>query len=160
MDDIFDFDTGYDAGSQLELDNYNDFGFEEVQSWQGGNTAPESGEWASGLNESNSGNAASMAGWKYSNGKWTDPSGKSYNLNAPGLMDKLKASGLAKYAGAAGLGALINSLMSQGVEAVGLLQRFPSSWLLASSTQFHLHNPNTHTTLQTKRFVTMSHGPA
>ena len=114
MENIFDFDTGYDAGSQLELDNYNQFGFEEVQPWQGGNTAPESGEWASGLNESNSGNAESMAGWKYENGKWTDPSGKSYNLNSPNLMAKLKASGLAKYAGAAGLGALINSLMNQG----------------------------------------------
>ena len=134
MDDIFDFDTGYDAGSQLELDNYNDFGFEEVQSWQGGNTAPESGEWASGLNESNSGNAASMAGWKYSNGKWTDPSGKSYNLNAPGLMDKLKASGLAKYAGAAGLGALINSLMSQGGGGGGSSAKIPQ--LMASRQQY------------------------
>ena len=111
MDDIFDFDTGYDAGSQNELDNYNAYTYgEEIQPWQGGNTAPESGEWASGLNESNSGNAESMAGWKYSNGQWTDPSGKSYNLNTPGLNAKLKASGLGKYVGAAGLGALLGSL--------------------------------------------------
>jgi len=114
MNDIFDFDTGYSSDSQTELDNYNTYGYEDVQSWQGGNTAPESGEWASGLNEGNSGNAESMAGWKYSNGKWTDPSGKSYNLNAPGLVDKLKASGLGKYAGAAGLGALVGSLMNSG----------------------------------------------
>ena len=115
MDNIFDFDTGYDAGSQLELDNYNNYGFEEVQPWQGGNRDMETGEFYPGLNEGNSGtNAESMAGWKYNNGKWTDPSGKTYNLNTPGLMDKLKASGLAKYAGAAGLGALINSMMNQG----------------------------------------------
>ena len=115
MDDIFDFDTGYDAGSQNELDNYNAYTYgEEIQPWQGGNTAPESGEWASGLNESNSGNAESMAGWKYSNGQWTDPSGKSYNLNTPGLNAKLKASGLGKYVGAAGLGALLGSLANKG----------------------------------------------
>jgi len=111
MGDIFDFDTGYDAGSQSELDDYNTYGYEDVQSWQGGNRDMETGEFYTGLNEANSGtNAESMAGWKYSNGQWTDPSGKSYNLNAPGLMDKLKASGLAKYAGAAGLGALLKIL--------------------------------------------------
>jgi len=115
MENIFDFDTGYDAGSQLELDNYNNYGFEDVQSWQGGNRDMETGEFYPGLNEANSGtNAESMAGWKYENGKWTDPSGKSYNLNSPNLLSKLKASGLAKYAGAAGLGALINSMMSKG----------------------------------------------
>ena len=115
MDNIFDFDTGYDAGSQLELDNYNNFGYEDVQPWQGGSVDAVTGEWSPGLNESNSGtNAASMAGWKYENGKWTDPSGKSYNLNSPNLLSKLKASGLSKYAGAAGLGALVNSLMNQG----------------------------------------------
>jgi len=115
MENIFDFDTGYDAGSQLELDNYNNYGFEDVQSWQGGNRDMETGEFYPGLNEANSGtNAESMAGWKYENGKWTDPSGKSYNLNSPNLLSKLKASGLAKYAGAAGLGALVSSLMSQG----------------------------------------------
>jgi hypothetical protein len=116
MDEInWDLDSGWDSDAQNEFGNYMAYNYgEEIQPWQGGNTAPESGEWAMGLNEANSGNAASMAGWKYSNGKWTDPSGKSYNLNAPGLMDKLKASGLAKYAGAAGLGAIINSLMNQG----------------------------------------------
>jgi len=115
MENIFDFDTGYDAGSQLELDNYNNYGFEDVQSWQGGNRDMETGGFYPGLNEANSGtNAESMAGWKYENGKWTDPSGKSYNLNSPNLLSKLKASGLAKYAGAAGLGALINSMMSKG----------------------------------------------
>jgi hypothetical protein len=115
MENIFDFDTGYDAGSQLELDNYNNYGYEEVQPWQGGSVDAVTGEWSPGLNESNSGtNAESMAGWKYSNGKWTDPSGKSYNLNSPNLLSKLKASGLSKYAGAAGLGALINSLMNKG----------------------------------------------
>ena len=108
-------DSGWDSGAQNELGNYMAYNYgEEIQPWQGGNTAPESGEWAPGLNEANSGNAASMAGWKYENGKWTDPSGKKYNLNTPGLMDKLKASGLAKYAGAAGLGALVNSLMNSG----------------------------------------------
>lgn len=135
MDDIFDFDTGYDAGSQLELDNYNTYGYEEVQPWQGGNRDMETGEFYTGLNEANSGtNAESMAGWKYSNGKWTDPSGKSYNLNAPGLMDKLKASGLAKYAGAAGLGALINSLMNQGGGGGGSSAKIPQ--LMASRQQY------------------------
>lgn len=115
MENIFDFDTGYDAGSQLELDNYNNYGYEEVQPWQGGSVDAVTGQWSPGLNESNSGtNAESMAGWKYNNGKWTDPSGKSYNLNSPSLPSALKASGLAKYAGAAGLGALINSLMNKG----------------------------------------------
>ena len=115
MDDIFDFDTGYDAGSQAELDNYNQFGYEDVQPWQGGSVDAVTGEWSSGLNESNSGtNAESMAGWKYNNGTWTDPSGKSYNLNTRGLADKLKASGLGKYAGAAGLGALVGSLLNGG----------------------------------------------
>jgi hypothetical protein len=133
MDDIFDFDTGYDAGSQLELNNYNDFGYEEVMPWQGGSVDAVTGEWSQGLNESNSGtNAESMAGWKYSNGKWTDPSGKTYNLNAPGLADKLKASGLAKYAGAAGLGALINSLMNQG--GGGSSAKIPQ--LMASRQQY------------------------
>ena len=135
MDNIFDFDSGYDAGSQLELDNYNEFGYEEVMPWQGGSVDAVTGEWSSGLNESNSGtNAESMAGWKYSNGKWTDPSGKTYNLNAPGLMDKLKASGLAKYAGAAGLGALINSLMSQGGGGGGSSAKIPQ--LMASRQQY------------------------
>ncbi len=134
MGDIFDFDTGYDVGSQSELDDYNTYGYEDVQSWQGGNTAPESGEWASGLNESNSGNAESMAGWKYSNGQWTDPSGKSYNLNAPGLMDKLKASGLAKYAGAAGLGALLSSLANKGGSGSGSSAKIPQ--LMASRQQY------------------------
>ena len=115
MDEINWDDSGWDSGAQNELGNYMAYNYgEEIQPWQGGNTAPESGEWAPGLNEANSGNAASMAGWKYENGKWTDPSGKKYNLNTPGLMDKLKASGLAKYAGAAGLGALVNSLMNSG----------------------------------------------
>jgi hypothetical protein len=135
MDNIFDFDSGYDAGSQLELDNYNEFGYEEIPSWMGGSVDAVTGEWSSGLNESNSGtNAESMAGWKYSNGKWTDPSGKTYNLNAPGLMDKLKASGLAKYAGAAGLGALINSLMNQGGGGGGSSAKIPQ--LMASRQQY------------------------
>jgi hypothetical protein len=134
MDDIFDFDTGYDAGSQLELDNYNNYGFEEVQPWQGGSVDAVTGEWSPGLNESNSGtNAESMAGWKYQNGKWTDPSGKSYNLNSPNLLSKLKASGLAKYAGAAGLGALINSLMNQGGSG-GSSAKIPQ--LMASRQQY------------------------
>jgi len=115
MDDIFDFDTGYDAGSQTELDNYNTYGYEEVQPWQGGNRDMETGEFYTGLNEANSGtNAESMAGWNYSNGRWTDPSGKTYNLSDPKLAGKLKASGLGKYAGAAGLGALLGSLANKG----------------------------------------------
>lgn len=117
MDEInWDLDTGWDSGAQSEFGNYMAYNYgEEIQPWQGGSVDAVTGEWAEGLNESNSGtNAESMAGWKYNNGKWTDPSGKTYNLNAPGLADKLKASGLAKYAGAAGLGALVNSLMSQG----------------------------------------------
>lgn len=115
MSDIFDFDTGYSGDTQTELDNYNTYGYEEVMPWQGGNVDMETGAWSPGLNEANSGtNAESMAGWKYENGKWTDPSGKTYNLNAPGLASKLKASGLGKYAGAAGLGALLGSLMNQG----------------------------------------------
>jgi hypothetical protein len=133
MDNIFDFDSGYDAGSQLELDNYNNFGYEEVQPWQGGSVDAVTGEWSPGLNESNSGtNAESMAGWKYSNGKWTDPSGKTYNLNSPSLPAALKASGLAKYAGAAGLGALINSLMNQG--GGGSSAKIPQ--LMASRQQY------------------------
>jgi hypothetical protein len=135
MDDIFDFDTGYDLGSQNELDNYNAYTYgEEIQPWQGGNTAPESGEWAPGLNESNSGNAESMAGWKYSNGKWTDPSGKSYNLNSPSLPSALKASGLGKYAGAAGLGALLSSLMNKGGSGGGASAKIPQ--LMASRQQY------------------------
>ena len=115
MGDIFDFDTGYDAGSQAELNDYNTYGYEDVQPWQGGSVDAVTGEWSPGLNESNSGtNAESMAGWKYANGQWTDPSGKTYNLNAPDLAAKLKASGLAKYAGAAGLGALLGSLGNKG----------------------------------------------
>ena len=115
MGDIFDFDTGYDAGSQSELDDYNTYGYEDVQSWQGGNRDMETGEFFPGLNEANSGtNAESMAGWKYSNGQWTDPSGKSYNLNTPGLNAKLTASGLGKYVGAAGLGSLLGSLANKG----------------------------------------------
>ena len=115
MGDIFDFDTGYDVGSQSELDDYNTYGYEDVQSWQGGNRDMETGEFYTGLNEANSGtNAESMAGWKYSNGQWTDPSGKSYNLNTPGLNAKLTASGLGKYVGAAGLGSLLGSLANKG----------------------------------------------
>jgi len=134
MDDIFDFDTGYDAGSQLELDNYNNYGYEEVQPWQGGNRDMETGEFYPGLNEGNSGtNAESMAGWKYENGKWTDPSGKTYNLNAPGLPAKLKASGLGKYAGAAGLGALLGSLMNKGGGG-GASAKIPQ--LMASRQQY------------------------
>jgi hypothetical protein len=135
MDDIFDFDTGYDAGSQAELNDYNTYGYEDVQSWQGGNRDMETGEFFPGLNEANSGtNAESMAGWKYSNGQWTDPSGKSYNLNAPGLMDKLKASGLAKYAGAAGLGALLSSLANKGGSGGGSSAKIPQ--LMASRQQY------------------------
>ena len=135
MDDIFDFDTGYDAGSQAELNDYNTYGYEDVQSWQGGNRDMETGEFFPGLNEANSGtNAESMAGWKYSNGQWTDPSGKSYNLNAPGLMDKLKASGLAKYAGAAGLGALLGSLANKGGSGSGASAKIPQ--LMASRQQY------------------------
>ena len=135
MGDIFDFDTGYDAGSQSELDDYNTYGYEDVQSWQGGNRDMETGEFYTGLNEANSGtNAESMAGWKYSNGQWTDPSGKSYNLNAPGLMDKLKASGLAKYAGAAGLGALLSSLANKGGSGSGSSAKIPQ--LMASRQQY------------------------
>jgi len=135
MGDIFDFDTGYDAGSQSELNDYNTYGYEDVQSWQGGNRDMETGEFYTGLNEANSGtNAESMAGWKYSNGQWTDPSGKSYNLNAPGLMDKLKASGLAKYAGAAGLGALLSSLANKGGSGSGSSAKIPQ--LMASRQQY------------------------
>jgi len=134
MDDIFDFDTGYDSDSQNELYNYNDYGYEEVQPWQGGGIDAATGEWTGGLGESNSGtNAESMAGWKYSNGKWTDPSGKTYNLNAPDLAAKLKASGLAKYAGAAGLGAIIGSLMNQGGGG-GSTAKIPQ--LMASRQQY------------------------
>jgi len=117
MDEInWDLDTGWDSGALNELGNYNAYTYgEEIQPWQGGSVDAVTGEWSQGLNESNSGtNAESMAGWKYNNGKWTDPSGKTYNLNSPNLLSKLKASGLAKYAGAAGLGALINSMMNQG----------------------------------------------
>lgn len=135
MGDIFDFDTGYDAGSQSELDDYNTYGYEDVQSWQGGNRDMETGEFYTGLNEANSGtNAESMAGWNYANGKWTDPSGKTYNLNAPGLMDKLKASGLAKYAGAAGLGALLSSLANKGGSGSGSSAKIPQ--LMASRQQY------------------------
>ena len=135
MENIFDFDTGYDAGSQLELDNYNNYGYEEVQPWQGGSVDAVTGEWSPGLNESNSGtNAESMAGWKYNNGKWTDPSGKTYNLNSPSLPSALKASGLAKYAGAAGLGALINSLMNKGGGGSGSSAKIPQ--LMASRQQY------------------------
>jgi len=135
MENIFDFDTGYDAGSQTELNNYNEFGFEEVQPWQGGNRDMETGEFYPGLNEANSGtNAESMAGWKYSNGQWTDPSGKSYNLNSPSLPSALKASGLAKYAGAAGLGALINSLMNKSSGKNGSSAKIPQ--LMASRQQY------------------------
>jgi len=135
MDDIFDFDTGYDLGSQNELDNYNAYTYgEEIQPWQGGNTAPESGEWAPGLNEANSGNAASMAGWKYENGKWTDPFGKTYNLNSPNLAAALKASGLGKYAGAAGLGALLGSLMNKSSGKDGSSAKIPQ--LMASRQQY------------------------
>jgi len=134
MSDIFDFDTGYDAGSQLELDNYNTYGYEEVMPWQGGSVDAVTGEWSPGLNESNSGtNAESMAGWKYANGKWTDPSGKTYNLNSPNLAAKLKASGLGKYAGAAGLGAILGSLMNQGGGG-GSTAKIPQ--LMASRQQY------------------------
>ena len=134
MDDIFDFDTGYDAGSQAELNDYNTYGFEDVQSWQGGNRDMETGEFFPGLNEANSGtNAESMAGWKYSNGQWTDPSGKSYNLNTPGLNAKLKASGLGKYVGAAGLGALLGSLGNKGGGS-GSSAKIPQ--LMASRQQY------------------------
>lgn len=133
MSDIFDFDTGYDSSSQAELNDYNTYGVEEIPSWMGGNRDMETGEWYSGLNEANSGtNAESMAGWKYQNGRWTDPSGRSYNLNAPGLAAKLKASGLAKYAGAAGLGALVNSLMNRG--GGGSSAKIPQ--LMASRQQY------------------------
>ena len=74
-----------------------------------------------------------MAGWKYENGKWTDPSGKSYNLNAPNLLSKLKASGLSKYAGAAGLGALLGSLMNKGGSG-GSSAKIPQ--LMASRQQY------------------------
>ena len=117
MDEInWDLDTGWDSGALNELGNYNAYTYgEEIQPWQGGNRDMETGEFYPGLNEANSGtNFESMAGWKYENGKWTDPSGKTYNLNSPSLPSALKASGLAKYAGAAGLGALINSLMNKG----------------------------------------------
>ena len=135
MDDIFDFDTGYDAGSQAELNDYNTYGYEDVQSWQGGNRDMETGEFFPGLNEANSGtNAESMAGWKYSNGQWTDPSGKTYNLNAPDLAAKLKASGLAKYAGAAGLGALLGSLGNKGGGGGGSSAKIPQ--LMASRQQY------------------------
>ena len=135
MDDIFDFDTGYDAGSQAELNDYNTYGFEDVQSWQGGNRDMETGEFFPGLNEANSGtNAESMAGWKYSNGQWIDPSGKTYNLNAPDLAAKLKASGLAKYAGAAGLGALLGSLGNKGGGGGGSSAKIPQ--LMASRQQY------------------------
>ena len=116
MDEInWDLDTGWDSGALNELGNYNAYTYgEEPQWWQGGNRDMATGEFYNGLNEANSGtNFESMAGWKYENGKWTDPSGKTYNLNSPNLAAALKASGLAKYAGAAGLGALINSLMNQ-----------------------------------------------
>jgi len=133
MGDIFDFDTGYDAGSQTELDDYNNYGYEEVQPWQGGSVDAVTGEWSPGLNESNSGtNAESMAGWKYNNGKWTDPSGKTYNLNSPSLPSALKASGLGKYAGAAGLGALLGSLMNKG--GGGASAKIPQ--LMASRQQY------------------------
>ena len=135
MGDIFDFDTGYDAGSQAELNDYNTYGYEDVQPWQGGSVDAVTGEWSPGLNESNSGtNAESMAGWKYANGQWTDPSGKTYNLNAPDLAAKLKASGLAKYAGAAGLGALLGSLGNKGGGGGGSSAKIPQ--LMASRQQY------------------------
>lgn len=136
MDDIFDFDTGYDLGSQNELDNYNAYTYgEEIQPWQGGNRDMETGEFYPGLNEANSGtNAESMAGWKYANGQWTDPSGKLYNLSDPKLAGKLKASGLGKYAGAAGLGALLGSLMNKGGSGGGASAKIPQ--LMASRQQY------------------------
>ena len=116
MSDINWDDSGWDSQATNELGNYmaNTYG-EEIQPWQGGNRDMETGEFYNGLNEANSGtNFESMAGWKYENGKWTDPSGKTYNLNSPNLSAALKASGLAKYAGAAGLGALVGSLLNSG----------------------------------------------
>jgi hypothetical protein len=66
------------------MDDYGqDYGYsdttEEIPSWMGGNVDPATLQWYSGLNENNSGNAESMAGWTYKDGVWTDSKGQTYD---------------------------------------------------------------------------------
>jgi hypothetical protein len=100
------------------MDDYgDDYGYsdttEEIPSWMGGNVDPVTSEWYSGLNENNSGNAESMAGWTLKDGIWTDSTGQTYDTKTGtgSLTDLFKKGGIGSVLGIAGAAGLAQQLL-------------------------------------------------
>jgi hypothetical protein len=103
------------------MDDYGqDYGYsdttEEIPSWMGGNVDPATLQWYSGLNENNSGNAESMAGWTYKDGVWTDSKGQTYDTKTGtgSLADLFKNGGIGSMLGIAGAAGLAQQLLGGG----------------------------------------------
>ena len=112
-----DDDFGWNSDAIGELNNYmTSQGYEEIPSWMGGNVDPATLQWYSGLNENNSGNADSMAGWTYKDGIWTDSSGQTYDTKTGtgSLADAMKSGGIGAMLGMAGAAGLAQQLLGGG----------------------------------------------
>lgn len=88
MDDYSDYDwSAWDAAAE----DYMSTGGEEIQDWQRPATDAE------------------MAGWSYGDGKWTDPSGKSYDMAYLTPNEQLSIGGVLRKLGQQAANQLVKS---------------------------------------------------